>query len=119
VLQEAVAWITARYKVPGIPKGRHTHSPEQWPEHYRVGCGTSRLEPLKKAQETIEIAHSIPVNTISSDRSSDRLNGTAYVYRDSAAMQKPANTEAAFVLLPARNMISGTAQQRGNEDEGH
>jgi len=42
-LQEALAWITARYEVPGIPKGRHTGSHQRWPERYRAGSGTSRV----------------------------------------------------------------------------
>jgi hypothetical protein len=43
-LPEAIAWITQRYNIPNIPKGKHTHSQQRWPERHRLGSGTSRLE---------------------------------------------------------------------------
>ena len=48
-LPEAVAWITQRYNIPDRPKGKHAHSQERWPEHFRVGSSTSRLEFLVKS----------------------------------------------------------------------
>jgi hypothetical protein len=48
-LQEAVTWITKRYKVPGIPKGKHTRTHQRWAERYRMGSGTSRLEFLVRS----------------------------------------------------------------------
>jgi hypothetical protein len=47
-LLEAVAWITQRYDIPNRPKGKHAHSQQRWPERYRLGSGTSRLEFMVK-----------------------------------------------------------------------
>jgi hypothetical protein len=48
-LREAVRWIAACHSIPNIPKGKHVHSKQRWPERYRVGVGTSRLEYLVRA----------------------------------------------------------------------
>ena len=42
----ALQWITSRYRVPDMPKGKHIHHKERWPEQYRVGASGSALETL-------------------------------------------------------------------------
>jgi hypothetical protein len=43
-LREAGRWIAARHSIPTIPKGKHVHAKQRWPERYRVGVGDSRLD---------------------------------------------------------------------------
>lgn len=42
----ALQWITSRYKVPPVGKGKHIHHKGRWPETYRVGASGSALEML-------------------------------------------------------------------------
>jgi hypothetical protein len=42
----ALQWITSRYQVPAVAKGKHIQYMERWSETYRVGASGSALETL-------------------------------------------------------------------------
>jgi hypothetical protein len=48
-LSAAVQWITSRYEVPAVAKGKHIQHQERWPERYRIGTSGPALDTLVRS----------------------------------------------------------------------
>lgn len=43
-IRGAIRWVTSRFPVPSVPKGKHVSHNVRWPERFRVGVSASTLE---------------------------------------------------------------------------